>query len=352
MHRTIWMFILSSCTLVSCNRMKKADLILTNAIVYSVDSTFGIYQSVAVDQGRIVDVGSDDDISGHYTSDHIMDLQGKYVYPGFIDAHCHFDMYGLGLQEAELTGTVSFADVVDRVRAHAEKKPSGWIVGRGWDQNDWEDKSFPDRAELDKFFPDRPVVLFRIDGHAALANATALKLAGIDASTAVSGGEVVKKNGRLTGILVDNAVDILRRSMPEPGKAEMETALLDAQQNCFGVGLTSVQNAGLNADVIGIMDELDRKDSLKIRIYAMILANEKNFEAYMYKGIYKTDRLHVCSVKLFADGALGSRGARLLEPYSDDPGNRGLFVTDPDYIRKVAHPGRLLRLPGEHPLYR
>jgi len=316
--------------------MKQADMIVTNAVIYSVDSTFGIYQAFAVDKGRIVATGSDAYIRSHYLSSNVVDLNGKFVYPGFIDAHCHFYGYGLSLQEAELTGTKSFDEVLQRIVDHAKDNPSGWIIGRGWDQNDWDDKSFPDRTELDTMFPDRPVILFRIDGHAALANQVAMELAGIDTNTIVAGGDFVKQNGRLTGILVDNAVDFIKRKMPEPGKTKTIKALLDAQANCFSVGLTSVHNAGLDANVIHIMDELNKEDSLKMRIYAMLNPGKENFEAYMYKGIYKTDQLHVASIKLYADGALGSRGARLIKPYADDPGNKGLFVSSPEYIREMA----------------
>ncbi len=336
MYKHVWVLIFPLLTVLSCSRVKNVDLIITNAVVYSVDSTFGIYQAFAVDKGRIVDAGTSEYIANHYSSADKKDLNGKFVYPGFIDAHCHFDQYGLGLQEAELTGTTSFEEVLQRVEDQARKNPSGWIIGNGWDQNDWVDKVFPDRNELDRMFPDRPVVLFRVDGHAALVNETALKLAGIFTNTKVSGGEFEKKKGRLTGILVDNAVGFIRRKIPKPDNQQMNKALLDAQRNCFAVGLTSLHVAGLDADVIGMMDDLDRQDSLKIRIYAMLLAKEKNLEAYMYKGIYKTDRLHVASIKMFADGALGSRGARLLKPYSDDPGNSGFWVTDPSVIRHFA----------------
>ena len=174
---------------------------------------------------KIVDVGTSDYIKSHYSSDHVEDLDGKFVYPGFIDAHCHFYGYGLSLQEAELTGTTSFNDVLQRVSDQAKRYPEGWVIGRGWDQNDWDNKMFPDRQELDNMFPDRPVVLFRIDGHVALANDMALKLAGIDADTEISGGEFLKMNGRLTGILVDNAVDFIQRKMPEPDKDQMIKAL-------------------------------------------------------------------------------------------------------------------------------
>ncbi len=336
MHKIKWFFFLPFLILLSCNSVKNVDLIVSGGKVYSVDSTFGVYQSFAVDKGRIVAVGTSKNIESKYTSAQHLDLSGKFIYPGFIDAHCHFYFYGLSLQEADLTGTVSFDDVLERINLQAQNHPSGWVVGRGWDQNDWDVKSFPDREKLDELFPDRPVVLFRIDGHAALANWKALELSGIDIHSEVSGGEFKREKERLTGILVDNAVGFITRKMPEPSGEQVARALLDAQKNCFGVGLTSLHDAGLDAGIINKMDELGKKDSLKIRIYAMLNPSQENFNAYMYKGKYKTDRLHVASIKLFADGALGSRGARLIKAYSDDPENKGLFVSPPSFLREMA----------------
>ena len=334
--RGIWILFLPLFFLLSCNRVEQVDLIVDNAVVYTVDSTFRTCESFAVDKGKIVAVGTSEQISGKYKAHQNVNLMGKPVYPGFIDAHCHFYQYGLSLQEADLTGTSSFSEILKIVGNHAEKIPSGWIIGRGWDQNDWAEETFPDRDELDTMFPTRPVVLFRIDGHAALVNETALKLAGIDRNTEIFGGECVKKNGKLTGILIDNAVNFIRRKMPEPDDDQIRKALLDAQYNCFKTGLTSLHDAGLDARIIDNIDELNRKDSLLMRIYAMLNPGEKNFKAYMYRGIFKTDRLHVASIKLFADGALGSRGAKMLKPYQDDPSNTGLFVMSPSYIQKMA----------------
>lgn len=328
--------ILSIFALISCKTKMEADLIVHNAVIYSVNDSMSIFEAMAVRNGKIIELSGSDKILGKYDSDKIIDADGKFLYPGFIDPHCHFYGYGLGLQEADLTGTSSFREVLDIVSQHALKHEQGWITGRGWDQNDWEEPSWPDNKPLNELFPDRPVFLVRVDGHAALANDYALELAGINSRSRVQGGEVLLNNGKPTGILIDNAVDLLKNKIPSPDITETSRALLMAQENCFSVGLTSVHDCGLNADVIDRMNELQENDSLKMRVYAMLSPGKDNFEKYMYQGILKTDRLHVASIKLYADGALGSRGARLIEDYSDDPGNKGLYVQSNDQILKLA----------------
>lgn len=320
----------------SCNSMKEADLIVQNAVIYTVDSSFSIAESFAVKDGRIVAIGKNEDIGKEYRSGNILDLNGQPVYPGFIDPHCHFLGYGLSLNEVDLTGTKSFNEVAGRVKIHANETNSYWIIGRGWDQNDWADKTFPDKSMLDTHFPDRPVVLYRIDGHAALINSKAIELASIANQTNVEGGEVVEENGEPTGILIDNAVNLIKKIIPMPSPNEIEQGLLEAQEKCFAVGLTSVHDAGLDAGEINIIDSLQKGGKLNIRIFAMLNPSGENFDAYLRKGKYKTDKLNVSSIKLYADGALGSRGARLIEPYSDDPSTNGLFISSAEFLREMS----------------
>ena len=322
----------------ACSMKEKADLIVKNAVVYTVNDDMEIAGAFAVKDGKFLAVGPGDEITGRYDADEVLDAGGRTVYPGFIDAHCHFYGYGTNkLRYVDLAGTNSFEDVLSRVKAFAAENPeNSWILGRGWDQNDWEQKEFPDRSELDKLFPDRAVLLIRIDGHAVLVNGKALELAGFDTSTKMPGGELLKKNGRLTGILLDNAADAVKNIVPSLNEKEREKALLLAQKDCFSVGLTSVVDAGLDKEILETIDRLDKSGELKMRIYAMVSANEENIENYVKKGIYKTPYLHIASVKLYADGALGSRGACLLEPYSDDPGNYGFLVNSPEYLDSVC----------------
>jgi len=208
------------------------------------------------------------------------------------------------------------------------------VLGRGWDQNDWEDHSYPTKESLDELFPQKPVMLTRIDGHAVIGNSVALKLAGINLETSISGGEILTEDGVLTGVLIDNAADSLKKTVPEPSESEIASMLLQAQSNCFKVGLTSVGDAGLKRNVIDLIDSLHVSGDLKMRVYAMIEGEEANFNHYLETGPIKTDHLNIRSVKLYADGALGSRGALLLEPYSDEPENQGLLLNSEE---KLSH---------------
>lgn len=323
--------------LFSCNEKKQnMDLIIYNAKIYSVDKYFTIAESAAIKNGKFIAVGSDDEILDKYRTESMIDMEGRFVYPGLIDPHCHFYGYGSSLMDADLVGIRSFEEIIEIIRKHDEEFPSEWIVGRGWDQNLWPVQDFPHKSQLDQIFPDKPVLLTRIDGHAAIANSEALLRAGVDEGSSVEGGEFLKENGELTGVLIDNAITVVRRHVPDPQYEERVAALMNAQHNCFAVGLTSVGDAGLDRDVIYMMDSLQKSGDLKMRIYAMINPSPENFEEFMYRGIYKTDHMNVRSVKLFADGALGSRGARMIDEYSDDQGNYGLLLETPDYLSEIS----------------
>lgn len=320
----------------SCQKAEKADFIVKNSVVYTVDANFRIAESFAVKDGRFLAVGTNKEIGKAYLSDQVFDLGGKPVYPGFYDAHCHFTGYAGNLRKADLAGTVSFAEICDRLVENQKINPSAWVQGRGWDQNDWPIKEFPDRSDLDKIYPEKPVYLTRIDGHAAVVNTAALKLAGIDQNTVIKGGEIIKENGRVTGVLVDNAMDLVARWIPEPAESEEAGALLQAQGKCFAVGLTTVADAGLGTGTVKLMDKLHKEGRLKMRVYAMLSPTEENITEYMNKGIYKSDRLNVRSVKLFADGALGSRGALMLDPYTDATEKSGLQVNETAYLKDIC----------------
>ena len=321
----------------SCSSPKKnIDLIVHNATIYTVDKQFSIQECIAINNGKIVAIGSDKEILAKYQGEVFVDLNKKFIYPGLIDAHCHYVGYGMNLKNVDLVGTTSFDEIIERIVKHHEQFPSDWILGRGWDQNDWEIKEFPTRQKLDELFPNTPIFLRRIDGHGAIANGKALELAGVTISTKIDGGDLIMKNGELTGVLIDNAMGIVGRVIPSDSKKDIITGLLQAQDNCFQVGLTTVFDAGLGNSVLHIIDSLQAEDKLKMRINAMLSPSKKNFEEYLYKGVYQTDLLTIRSIKLFADGALGSRGAKLLWPYSDDPGNAGLLVSHPDDLIDIC----------------
>ncbi len=319
----------------SCSTAPHADAIYFNGVVYTVDSSFSTKQAFAVKDGKIIATGSNEEIKKFVSKDQV-DLHGKFVYPGFIDAHCHFYGYGLDLPKTWLIGTTSFREIIDTLAAHKERRFMGWVFGRGWDQNKWTVKSFPDKSALDSLFPDVPVFLMRIDGHAALVNQNALDLAGVTLQTKVSGGELLQKNGKLTGLLIDNAVDLVKLKIPEPQAEAQATALLAAQKNCFAAGLTTVDDAGLEFKVIDFIDSLQKAKQLKMRLYVMAMYDSANVAHYRTSGKLKTDRLNVRSFKLYADGALGSRGACLLSPYADQHDHFGFLLHDIDSLRIAA----------------
>ena len=335
----IWfktLVIISWVMLEACHK-DRADLLLYNGLIYTVNSTFEVVDALAIRDGKIIDLGTTAGLREKYQAAQEVDLQDKPVFPGFIDPHCHFYGYGLGLRLADLTGSVSAVDVVARLKKHHQQFPSTWIVGRGWDQNDWESKKFPDKYILDKEFPDVPVYLTRIDGHAAWVNSKALALAGIRQGTAVQGGEVLADARGTTGILLDNAMAIVEKHLPDIDQKGRLRALQAAEKNCFAVGLTLVGDAGLDKHAVLLMDSLQQAGHLKMQVYAMLNPTQENIDHFMNKGIYHTARMSVRSVKLFADGALGSSGALLTAPYSDDPRNRGLQVSTTGFLTKICN---------------
>jgi predicted amidohydrolase YtcJ len=322
--------------LFSCQNKTEVDAIYYNATIYTVDSVNTVAQAMAVKDGKIVCIGTKEAMLQKYHSANTIDLKGKFAYPGLIDAHGHFYSYGLFLSHLNLEGTTSWDEVIAKTKEYAASHPDGWIIGRAWDQNKWPTKEFPTNDELNKLFPDRPVFLTRIDGHACVANDKALELAHINAKSVIAGGKVILQNGAITGVLLDNAMDSLTKSIPSFDEKQVEEALLNAQKNCFAVGLTSVEDPGLMKGVIDIMDKLQKEGKLKMRIYAILSDNDKNREYYFQHGPYKTDRLDVHAFKFYADGALGSRGALLLQPYNDEPTSRGLQLSSTDYFLKHA----------------
>ncbi|HZJ74308.1 MAG TPA: amidohydrolase, partial [Perlabentimonas sp.] len=247
-----------------------------------------------------------------------------------------FLSYGLSLHNASLSGAANWTEVVDRLVNHHKEFPSEWVLGRGWNQNEWDEKEFPTKDLLDKAFPDKPVLLTRIDGHAAIANSRALELANFSADTTINGGEIVTINGEPTGVLVDNAIGLVSSLVPAATKDDKVRALSRAQENCFAVGLTSVSDAGTCLSDALLFDELQQEGSLAMRINVMLNPSQENYDHFLSKGVYTTENLTVRTVKLFADGALGSRGALLLEPYSDAPDTRGLQLDSRDKLRNVC----------------
>lgn len=316
---------------------KSVDLIVFNGNIITVDEEFNLAESFAVKNGKFVEVSSNNDILRKYKSNHVVDANGKTILPGFFDSHCHFYYHGLNkYQYIDITNCSSVNDVINTLISSSHLYRDEWLVGRGWDQHKLKLNDFPNKSILDSVFPDRPVFLIRVDGHAAWVNSFALKLAQINHCQEVDGGKIICVNNEPTGILIDKAMDLVSRLIPPIDKSKIESAILDAQRECLSYGITTVVDAGLKVEDIKILDSLKNKVKLILRIYAMLLPFEKEAVELISKGPIIDESLTIRAIKLFADGAMGSRGACLLEPYSDDPTNYGILLMTKDSIKKYC----------------
>jgi len=326
-----------------------ADVVLTNAHIYTVDNARPLASALAARNGRILFVGSDAEaraLAGPSTT--MVDLHGASVYPGFTDAHAHLLGLGTSLQRVNLAGSSSYDEVINRVQAFAKAaRPGQWILGRGWDQNRWPVKEFPTHDALSRAFPNNPVVLTRIDGHALLANARAMQLARVGASTPDPGGGRIIRTaaGAPAGVFVDNAQGLITRAIPASSRVDKGQAILAAIAESNRWGLTGVHDPGEDAETIGIYEELARAGTYNLRNYVMLSDPGEPESAsaqrnpYIQRGpqsLLYDGHLWIRAIKLYADGALGSRGAALLAPYSDEPSNSGLLVSRPEHIRAWA----------------
>lgn len=322
----------------ACKQQEKADFIVINANAYTVNNNFDKAESFAVKDGKFIAVGTNDEIQNGYIATETIDAKNQTVVPGFIDAHCHFFGLGLSLQQVDLRGTKSYDEILEKLAAFKKEKNADYITGRGWDQNDWEVKVFPTKEKLDKLFPNTPVAIRRVDGHALLVNEAALKYSGLSSTKfpkKVTGGEFITKNGKLTGVLIDAAMGYIKT--PNTTKKESIQGLLDAQKVSFSYGLTTVNDAGVGKSTIDLMDSLQKTGDLKMRIYAMVSVSQKNLDYFITKGIIKTDRLNVRSFKVYGDGALGSRGAAMRKSYSDREHHFGAMIFDPKRYTEIAN---------------
>jgi predicted amidohydrolase YtcJ len=326
-----------------------ADLVLTNGRIYTVDNARPHASALAVRGGRVLFVGSDAEakvLAGPSTL--VIDLHGATVVPGIVDAHAHLLGLGNKLQRVDLVGSKSYDEVVSRVKSWAKDvKPGVWIQGRGWDQNLWPTRQFPTHDALSRAFPNNPVLLTRIDGHAVLANAKAMELAHVTMATAdPSGGRIVKlTSGAPSGVFVDKANGLIERAIPAATRADNRKAILAAIADANSQGLTGIHDAGEDAETIGIFEELAKAGNYSLRNYVMLsdpgepgspaaLGNpyiQRGPQSALYDG-----HLWIRAIKLYADGALGSRGAALLAPYSDEPSNSGLLLSKPEHIEAWA----------------
>lgn len=320
---------------VSCGH-PKADLLIYNARIYTVNDQFEIVEALAIDKGTIIGTGKKEALESAFNFNEKVDAKGNYIYPGLIDAHAHFVGYAMNLLQVNLVGTKSWEEITEKVQAFGQENTSEWIIGRGWDQNDWAIEKYPDNAALNKLFPNRPVLLVRIDGHAAIANEKALLLAGITGKEKLEGGEIETKNGKPTGILIDNAVGLVEKVIPPTSEEEFKKAIVKAQKNCFAMGLTTLDDCGLDYDVAEKLEKLQADNTLRLRLYVMLSDKPSNFEYALKNGKKISDWLTIRSFKVYGDGALGSRGACLLAPYQDRAHHYGFLLSQAAHYDSVA----------------
>ena len=322
--------------MLGCYQPESADMIIHNAKIYTCDEDFSIVQAMAIKDGKILQVGPNREILNGYDCSNIIDGALRPIYPGFYDGHCHFWAYANTFREVNLNGAESFNEVITRIINFHNSNPTEWITGRGWDQNIWENTNFPTNDSLNKLFPNTPILIRRIDGHAALANQKALTLANIDIQTKIEGGEILSENNQLTGLLIDNAVDIVRDIIPSTNEDEKLKYLQIAQANLFEQGLTTINDAGVTAEERKQFIKWYQNGDLQIKDYMMLFPTADNLAYGLKQGSYDSAGLHINAFKLIADGALGSRGACLLNPYTDAHNHFGALLKNTDQIEKIA----------------
>mgnify|MGYP001402307706 FL=1 len=314
---------------------KKVDLVVHNAKVYTSDDNYTNISSFVVDEGRFIEVGGEELVE-KYKSINTVNARGLPVFPGFIDSHCHLLSLGLETFEVDLKGTKSFEEIIDKLKDYSSNKKLSVLRGAGWDQNDWDKKELPNKNALDILFPDIPVVLTRIDGHAMLVNQQAIDMAGITIETKSEGGEIVRQNGKLTGVIIDSPMELIERIIPKYTRDEKIKALKSAEKICFEHGITTVDEAGLVKSDILLIDSLQKSKLFDLRVYAMVANDKKSLDYFFKNGPIRKDFLNVSSIKVYADGALGSRGAALKKSYTDKKNHYGSIIISLDSIKKLA----------------
>lgn len=321
---------------------QSADTLYVKGVVYTMDDANTVTEAFAVTGDRIVGTGSTASTERRFKPKNVVDLRGKTVLPGFIDSHAHFFSLGVARMTVDVLGTRTEREAADRVRERvAKSSPGQWIRGRGWDQNEWPSRQFPMHASLDKIAPYNPVYLIRVDGHAVWVNKRALEVAGVDRSTQEPpGGKIIRDAaGNPTGIFVDNAISLVQGHLPQMTDEEEREAMHLAAQECVRDGLTTIHDMGIDSMEVELYTKLIDEGQLPLRIYAAVGGIGDLWNKFLKNGPligYGDNRLTIRALKLYIDGALGSRGAALIEPYSDEPGNRGLTVSSEELIHSAT----------------
>ncbi len=329
-------FFLLLLLLNSCYKGKSVDLIVHNAKIHTMDDANGVFDAMAIKDGKIVEVGPERQILNRYSSEEEIDAGGKDVYPGFTDAHGHILSYAQQILSVDLVGCKSMDEIIVRIEKYQTKNKRKFILGRGWDQSLWSSKDFPTNEKLNELYPNIPICLIRIDGHVLLANDALLKLAEINPSTKIDGGIIYIKDGKCTGLLGDNAMNPIYELIPPFPKKEFIGAIKDIQTELFQYGITGVHEAGIQFGDIALFKELIDNHSFDLNLYAMLMPSEKNIAFAKKNGVYTYKNLLIRSFKVMGDGALGSRGALLKQAYSDQHNHYGVLTTSVDDMKRIA----------------
>lgn len=320
---------------LACTSKQPSTLLIKAEEIYTLDSAFRTAEAMTIHEGKVQATGQMSDLLRRYQPDSIIDASGAYMYPGWNDAHAHFLAYAQMKRQAQLRGTNSYGEVLERLQELARSYDLPYLNGHGWDQNNWPQQQFPHRDRLDSLFPHTPVRLSRIDGHAVLVNGAALRQAGVPEDTSVAGGKLLRDDqGRLTGVLIDRAMELVKA--PELPRDLLVQAILEAQRRLHAVGITSLTEAGLPRSSIELIDSLQQAGALRLRINAMVADDSSSLAYFLERGPLETELLRVHSAKFYWDGALGSRGALLLEPYADQPHHYGMQLYSDEHYRYWA----------------
>lgn len=321
-------------TLSGCFKGEKVDLIIHNAQIHTMDNNLSVHEAMAVHNGEIIEIGPERSILNRFRAEETINAEQKDIYPGFHDGHGHIMSLASQRLVVDLTGSQSYYEMLSRLEKFAQKKQPEFLVGRGWDQSLWGEEDLPTNELLNERFPDVPVALTRVDGHAMLVNETAFKLVGLDTVSNVEGGKIIYKNDAPTGLILDNAIDLVTTKIPRASDDALINEILTIQDELLAYGITHIHEAGIHYNDLQLLDELATENKLNINIYAMLFTTEANKNFVKEEGIYKNNKLSVRSFKILMDGALGSRGACLLHPYSDMPDEQGFLLTSVEEMKK------------------
>lgn len=315
---------------------KNADLVIHNAIIHSMDDNDNTYEAIAVKDGKILELGPERQILNKYLAEETIDAGGREIYPGLTDAHGHLIPYADMKLGANLFGSKSMSELFVRTEKYADKTSRKFIVGHGWDQSMWGSDILPNNEKLNELFPKTPVCLYRVDGHAVLVNQAALDKAKISAETKIFGGEVSVVDGKCTGLLLDKAMDSMTAIIPPYAKKDRIAALLEIQDELLQYGVVSVHEAGIENKDIDLFKEIAENGQLKLEVYGMLRNSPENRAFAAKNGKVNWGSFYISSFKMFADGALGSRGALLKKPYSDDHNHFGIQTTSYAEMQDLA----------------